>query len=208
MSFDLWIAFAIASAILLAIPGPTVMVVVSYALGRGRVSGLSTVPGVMLGDLTAMTVSLAGAGAILATSATLFSVLKYAGAAYLVWLGIKLWRAKVSPETFGVPLARGSARRMFGNAYLVTALNPKSIAFFIAFVPQFMDPGRSVWGQSAILIATFVLLGGVEATVWSLMAGTLRTRFQKPRALRLMNRIGGSFMIGGGVLMALTRRTV
>jgi threonine/homoserine/homoserine lactone efflux protein len=208
MSFDLWLAFAIASAILLAIPGPTVMVVVSYALGRGRVAGLSTVPGVMLGDLTAMTVSLAGAGAILATSATMFAVLKYAGAAYLVWLGIKLWRAKVSPETFGTPLAHGTARRMFTNAYLVTALNPKSIAFFIAFVPQFMDPGRDVVGQSAILIATFVLLGGIEASVWSLMAGTLRTRFQKPRSLRLMNRIGGSFMIGGGVLMALTRRTV
>lgn len=208
MSFDLWLAFAIASAILLAIPGPTVMVVVSYALGRGRVAGLSTVPGVMLGDLTAMTVSLAGAGAILATSATMFAVLKYAGAAYLVWLGIKLWRAKVSPETFGTPLVHGTALRMFTNAYLVTALNPKSIAFFIAFVPQFMDPGREVVGQSAILIATFVLLGGIEASVWSLMAGTLRTRFQKPRSLRLMNRIGGSFMIGGGVLMALTRRTV
>jgi len=137
----------------------------------------------------------------------MFSILKYAGAAYLVWLGIKLWRAKVSPEGFDQPITNGSPRRMFWNAYVVTALNPKSIAFFIAFVPQFMEPAGDVWSQSAIMIATFVLLGGVEASVWSLMAGTLRARFRKPETLKLINRTGGSFMIGGGLLMALARRS-
>ena len=92
MSFELWMTFALASAALLTIPGPTVLLVVSYALGGGRRTGWATVPGVTLGDFTAMTVSLLGAGAILAASATLFTVMKLAGAAYLVWLGIQLWR--------------------------------------------------------------------------------------------------------------------
>ena len=94
MAFEIWIAFVLASLVLLAIPGPTVMLVVSYALGRGRASAYATVPGVAFGDLTAMTASLLGAGAILSASATMFTVLKLVGAAYLIWLGIQLWRAK------------------------------------------------------------------------------------------------------------------
>lgn len=94
LTIELWVTFAVASAALLAVPGPTVILVVSYALGPGKTSGWATVPGVMSGDFTAMTASLLGAGAILAASATLFSILKYAGAAYLIWLGIKLWRTK------------------------------------------------------------------------------------------------------------------
>ena len=94
MSIELWIAFTLASVVLLAIPGPTVMLVISYALGRGKTSGWATVPGVTLGDFTAMTASLLGAGAVLAASATLFTVLKLLGAAYLIWLGVNLWRAK------------------------------------------------------------------------------------------------------------------
>ena len=93
MSFELWIAFTLGSAALLAVPGPTVMLVVSYALRHGRSSGWATVPGVTLGDFTAMTISMLGAGAIIAASATLFTILKIIGAGYLIWLGIQLWRA-------------------------------------------------------------------------------------------------------------------
>src|SRR3954470_6110799 len=93
MCFENWLAFAAASAILLVIPGPTILLVVSYALGQGWRTALPMAVGVALGDFTAMTFSLLGLGALLATSATLFAVLKLAGAAYLVWLGVKLWRA-------------------------------------------------------------------------------------------------------------------
>jgi homoserine/homoserine lactone efflux protein len=93
MPLELWLAFALASTILLTIPGPTVTLVVSHALAGGRRTGLATVPGVALGDLTAMTISLLGAGAVLAASAALFTVLKLVGALYLVWLGVRLWRA-------------------------------------------------------------------------------------------------------------------
>ena len=207
MSLEIWIAFALASTLLLTIPGPTVMLVVSYALGRGRDSAWATVPGVTLGDFTAMTVSLAGAGAVLAASATLFTVLKLCGAAYLVWLGIGLWRAM--PEKLAID--RGARmqkeyRRMFWNAYVVTALNPKSIVFFIAFVPQFVVANAPLMPQFAILIATFVGLAAVNTVLWAVLVGEMRLRFERPGTLKLINRTDGGFLIGAGVLTALARR--
>ncbi|MHA1108940.1 MAG: LysE family translocator [Alphaproteobacteria bacterium] len=208
MSLEIWIAFALASAVLLAIPGPTVMLVVSCALGRGRGSAWATVPGVALGDLTAMTVSLAGAGAVLAASATLFTVLKLCGAAYLVWLGIGLWRDVPA----GLDIATGDRapkdrRRMFWNAYVVTALNPKSIVFFIAFVPQFVVADAPLLPQFAIMIATFVGLAAVNTSLWAVLVGEMRRRFERPGTLKLINRAGGGFLIGAGVLTALARRS-
>lgn len=212
MSFELWIAFAVASAALVAIPGPTVMLVVSYALGRGRASGWATVPGVVLGDFTAMTVSLLGAGAILAASATLFSILKCFGAAYLIWRGVLLWRSKVSSgglgETgLGQTASSTAGRRMFWNAYVVTALNPKSIVFFVAFVPQFVDATHPMLAQFAILEATFLALAAVNVTLWATLVGEMRSRFARPSTLRLLNRVGGRFLVGAGILTAVSRPT-
>ena len=206
MSFELWLAFAVASSVLLAVPGPTVMLVVSYALGRGSRSGWATVPGVTLGDFTAMTISLAGAGAVLAASATLFTALKLFGAAYLIWLGIKLWRAEPSPEAIGAPARGNGGRTMFWNAYVVTALNPKSIVFFTAFVPQFIVTDRPLLPQFVILEATFLVLATIGAAVWAVLAGELRARFRRPATLKLVNRIGGGFLIGAGLLTAVARR--
>ncbi|MEM8791594.1 MAG: LysE family translocator [Pseudomonadota bacterium] len=205
MDFEIWIAFTLASAALLAIPGPTVMLVVSYALGRGRSSAWATVPGVTLGDFTAMTISLAGAGAVLATSATLFTILKFAGAAYLIWLGIGLWRARPAPSDAPEGM-RASLRGMFVNSYVVTALNPKSIVFFIAFVPQFIDPQGPLLVQMAVLEVTFLALAAANTLLWVLLVGEMRQRFKSPATLRLANRIGGSFMIGAGLLTAMARR--
>ncbi|MDT8343962.1 MAG: LysE family translocator [Thermohalobaculum sp.] len=207
MSIELWLAFALASAVMLAIPGPTVMLVISYALGYGRRSGLATVPGVTLGDFTAMTVSLAGAGAVLATSATLFTALKLAGAAYLFWLGLKLWRA--APQPVGVPggaQVPGDLRRMFWNSYAVTALNPKSIVFFVAFVPQFIDPAAPLLAQVVILEATFLALAALNIALWAVMVGAMRARFRRNSTLRLVNRLGGGLLMAAGALTAVVRR--
>lgn len=206
MSFELWLAFAAASAAMLAIPGPTVMLVVSYALGQGRGTGWATVPGVTLGDFTAMTISLAGAGAVLAASAELFTVLKLCGAAYLVWLGVKLWRAEPMPPGALNVRQKGKARAMFANAFAVTALNPKSIVFFVAFVPQFVDPAAPALPQFMVLEITFLTLAATNAALWAALAGKMRERFRKPQTLRLLNRTGGGFLIGAGVLTALARR--
>ena len=108
MSIELWLAFVAASAVLLAIPGPTVLLVISYALGHGKRSATATVAGVALGDFTAMTASMLGLGALLATSATLLTVMKWVGAAYLIYLGVKLWRARGSEQ-------RSAQRSRFGR---------------------------------------------------------------------------------------------
>jgi threonine/homoserine/homoserine lactone efflux protein len=207
LSLELWIAFTLASAALLAVPGPTVLLVVSYALGRGRSSAVATVPGVTLGDFTAMTLSLLGAGAILAASATLFTAMKLFGAAYLIWLGIQLWRAGGAVDALSRMPSKTDGWRMFWHSFVVTALNPKGIVFFVAFVPQFVDPASPVAGQFVILEATFLVLAAVNVAIWALLAGQMRARFRSPSVVRLVNRIGGSFLIGAGLLTALTRRT-
>ena len=195
MSLEAWIAFTIAAGILLAIPGPTIMLVVGYALGRGRSTAWSTVPGVALGDLVAMTASLVGLGAILATSAMLFTILKWAGAAYLIYLGISLWRAApmlgaAEPET-----DRRDQWRMFGHSFAVTALNPKSIVFFIAFLPQFI-----------VMELTFLTLAVANAAIYAILAGTARDTFRRPSVLKAVNRVGGGLLIGAGTLVAATGR--
>lgn len=210
MSIELWLSFALACMAVLAVPGPTIMLVVSYALGRGRSTGWATVPGVVLGDFTAMTVSLLGAGAVLAASATLFTILKICGAAYLVWLGIRLWR---SPATgpldqavaHGVPRGE-SGRAMFWNAYVVTALNPKGLVFFVAFVPQFLQPGVPVLQQFMIMEATFLVLAGLNAAAWAYAAGRLNSAFRSPALRRTVNRAGGAFLCGAGALTAVARQ--
>ncbi len=163
------------------------------------------VAGVALGDLTAMTLSLAGIGALLAASATLFTVLKWIGAGYLVWLGIRLWRAPVGDLAMAQAEPR-SARAIFGHAYIVTALNPKSIAFFVAFVPQFMNPQLPYWSQAAVLIATFVAMAAINALAYGMLAARARHVIRRPTVQRWVNRTGGSVLIGAGVVTATLRR--
>jgi threonine/homoserine/homoserine lactone efflux protein len=206
MSLEIWFAFAFACAVVLAIPGPTIMLVVSYALGKGRQTAWATVPGVALGDLTAMTISLAGAGALLAASAEAFTVLKLCGAGYLIYLGIKMWREKPEALHDNPDAKRNRPSRMFLQAYIVTALNPKGIVFFIAFVPQFVTAGSPVLPQFIVMTATFVTLAAINVAIWATMAGALRECFRNPDAMRRLTRVGGGVMIGAGLLTALTRR--
>ena len=161
--------------------------------------------GVGLGDFTAMTLSMLGIGALLATSATLFTVLKWAGALYLVWLGIKLLRS--APTALRVPRAQVTARGVYAHAALVTALNPKSIAFFIAFVPQFLRPGAPLLPQFAILIATFVTLATINALAYALAADRLRSAIGRPAVIGWLTRAGGAALIGMGLLTATLRRS-
>ena len=198
MTFETWLAFAAASAVLLVIPGPTVLLVVSYALGQGWRTALPMAIGVALGDFTAMTLSMLGLGALLATSATLFTVLKWLGAAYLVYLGVKLWRAggtlEAAPRTDAV-----SAVRMLGHAWLVTALNPKSITFFVAFLPAFLDPRADFWAQMLVFETTFLLLAFANAFGYALVAARARRLVADPRTIGVVNKVGGGLLVGAGV---------
>ncbi|MEM8645076.1 MAG: LysE family translocator, partial [Pseudomonadota bacterium] len=129
-----------------------------------------------------------------------------AGAAYLVWLGINLWRAKPELADLEQTSASSSNRAMFWNAYIVTALNPKSIVFFVAFVPQFVNPSQPVVPQFVILELTFLVLAALGAAIWAILAGHLRERFRRPETLRRVNSAGAGFLIGAGVLTAATQR--
>ncbi len=197
MSFETWLAFAAASSVLLVIPGPTVLLVVSYALGQGWRTALPMAIGVALGDFTAMTLSMLGLGALLATSATLFTVLKWVGAAYLVYLGIKLWRAggtlDAAPRTDTV-----SAAKMLGHAWLVTALNPKSITFFVAFLPAFLDPKADFLTQMLVFETTFLVLAFANAFGYALVASRARRLASDPRAIGIVNKVGGGLLVGAG----------
>lgn len=208
MSIEVWLAFVAASAALLVIPGPTVLMILSYALSQGRRVALATVVGVALGDFLAMTASLLGLGALVLASATLFQVLKWIGAAYLVWLGIQLLRARPAQ---GRHVESGLAvivpRKVLRHSATVAALNPKSIAFFLAFVPQFIQPAAPMVPQLIILIATFVGLGALVALSYALAAGQMRARISKASTLRMLNRTGGATLIGMGILTATLRRT-
>ena len=205
MPVEHWLAFTAASTALLAIPGPTVMLVVGYALGRGRRTGWATVPGVTLGHLTAMTVSMLGAGAALAASASLFTVLKLAIGGLLIWHGLRLLRrvgsAPDGPEPAGDRQHEVTAT-VFRNAYVVTALNPKSVVFFAAVVPQFIDAGRPALPQFAVLLTTFLALAAANTALWAVLAGELGTRFHGPTTRQLSNGISGGVLIGAGMLTA------
>jgi threonine/homoserine/homoserine lactone efflux protein len=205
MPIDLWLAFVAAAVVLLIIPGPTIALVVGYALGEGRRAALAIVAGVALGDFTAMTLSLLGVGALLAASSELFMALKWIGAAYLVYLGIRLWRAPVSDGDL-TPVDHRSPWTMMAHAYAVTALNPKSILFFIAFVPQFMDPARPLLQQAMILIGTFVALAALNAGLYAVLASRAGAAIRRPRVRRIVNRVGGGVLIGAGALTATLRR--
>ncbi|WP_421998815.1 LysE family translocator [Reyranella sp.] len=198
MSFEAWAAFTAASALLLLIPGPTVLLVVSYALGQGWRTALPMAVGVALGDFTAMTLSMLGLGALLATSATLFTVLKWVGALYLVYLGVKLWRAGGALQATPRQDAT-SAARMLGHAWLVTALNPKSITFFVAFLPAFLDPAADFLTQMAVFEATFLVLAFANAFGYALIASRARAFVANPRSIAIVNRTGGGLLVGAGV---------
>lgn len=204
MSFETWLAFVAASTILVVIPGPTILLVVSYALGRGWKTAFPMAVGVALGDFTAMTLSMLGIGALLATSATVFTVLKWIGAAYLVWLGVKLWRSGGSLAAEPRQDA-ASSLKMLGHAWLVTALNPKSITFFVAFLPQFLDPKGDFWMQMAIFEATFLTLAFANAFGYALVASRARKAVRDPRTIGVVNKIGGSMLIGAGVATVAMR---
>ena len=198
MSFEIWLAFAAASAVLLLIPGPTVLLVVSYALGQGWRTALPMAVGVALGDFTAMTLSMLGVGALLAASATVFTLLKWLGAAYLVWLGVRLWRAGRTIEAMPRRSA-ASAAKMLGHAWIVTALNPKSLTFFVAFLPQFLSPERDFLTQMAVFEATFLVLAFLNALGYALIASRAGAFIESPRAVGLVNKAGGSCLIGAGI---------
>ena len=206
MTAEFYIPFLVATAILLATPGPTILMVVSYALAQGRGVALAVVGGVLIGDFMAMTITLLGLGAVLAASATLFTVMKWAGAAWLAWMGWKMIRTAGRVTADLAEVAARSRATAFRDSAVITLLNPKSIGFFIAFVPQFIDPAAPAAPQFTVMIASFVGLGGLNALAYALLAGQLRRQITRPAILAWLQRVGGAVLIGMAAFTATLRR--
>jgi len=174
------------------------------SLNHGKTSAVPLVAGVLSGDIIAMAVSFAGLGALLATSATLFGIFKWIAAAYLFYLGIKAWRSKVSTGT----LEAGSVEKakMFKEALVVTALNPKGIIFFIAFFPLFIDATKPALQQMLIMATTFLFVSAFSASFYSIFSGLLRSKVKSKKFQSVFNKISGTMLVGAGSITATLQK--
>ena len=204
---EIWIPFALATTLILIIPGPTIILVISQAVTHGRKSVVPLVAGVILGDFTAMTLSLLGLGALLSASAALFSAFKWIGAIYLIYLGIKLWKLNPENDATQYIAENTSARALFKSSFIVTALNPKSIAFFVAFLPQFIDPLKPAVSQLTLFGGTFLAMATLNAARYAIFAGQLSEHIKKRKIRKVFNRCGGSALIGAGIFTASLQRS-
>jgi len=198
MNTEMWLAFTLASTILLIIPGPTILTVISYSISHGYRTKLPLIIAVALGDSTALALSLLGLGALLAESAFWFQVVKWVGGLYLLFLGIRLLRAGINPSEIHQETEHASSRKLFINTYLVTALNPKGIVFFVAFLPLFIDASSNVTHQLWILALTFVALATFNATLYAVFAGKARQLLSSAKTQRVFNFTGGSLLSVAG----------
>lgn len=206
VSPEIWLAFAAAAAVMILIPGPTTLMVMGHTMASGwRVGALSLI-GVTLGDIGAIALSVLGFSALLATSAEAFTVMKWIGAGYLVWLGVKLWRAPAAEMT-PADTGRSTASHAIAQTFLVTLLNPKGILFFAAFLPQFIDPARPLLPQVIVLTLTLNVLAAAIQGCWIAAMGRARNRIMSPRTLKNMNRAGGAMLVGAGLLTASLKRS-
>lgn len=199
-----YLLFLGASLVLLLTPGPAVLYIVARSVEQGRLGGIVSVLGVGLGNLAHVVAAAVGVSAIIAASALAFSVLKYLGAAYLIWLGIKTLRAPLAPIT--LEIEGKPSRRLFCEGAVVATLNPKTALFFLAFLPQFIDPAAgAVWLQILLLGGSFVLLGLTTDGLYAVAAGSLRHLFRDSmRVLRAQKLISGTIYIGLGLMTAVT----
>ncbi len=207
MSLEVWITYIFATTLILIIPGPTIILVISQAVTHGRKSVVPLVAGVVFGDFTAMTLSLLGLGAIMTASASLFTLFKWIGALYLLYLGINLWRADPKSSSIQHGNKDISPRSLFKSSFIVTALNPKGIAFFVAFLPQFISHHESVFKQLLLLGGTFLFLALVNAALYALFASRLREAIKRTSVRKWFNRCGGTALIGAGILTASMQRS-
>ncbi|MFA6265227.1 MAG: LysE family translocator [Pseudolabrys sp.] len=202
MNWQLFSAFLLIAAILFIIPGPIVTLVIATGAQRGIRAALTTIIGTMLGSAVLLTAIALGLSWVLNLSAQLFDIMRWAGAAYLVWLGIQAWRSAGQPVVAAEP--RGHV--YITRGFFVAVTNPKTIAFFTAFLPQFIDPALPVGFQLAVMCTTSVLLAGVLDSAWGIAAGLGRAWFLKPHHNKILGRISAVVLMGGGVWLSLARR--
>lgn len=209
MHFSVLLAFTVALAIAVALPGPGIFAVVSCAIGRGFREALAMVGGIVLGDLIYFCLAVLGLAALARSMGNLFIAVKFAGAAYLVWLGVKLWRerpvapahAAASAGAIGVAAKVGAGRSFLGG-FLVTAGNPKAIAFYAGLLPTFIDLPTLSAGEAVVMGGIVVVTVGAIMAAYAALAAGSRQFLASPARMRLLNRGAGTMLIGSGVTVA------
>ena len=207
MSWPLWLAFFAASWAISISPGPGAVAVMSASLNHGFARGYFATFGLVLGLWTQLVVVAAGLGAVIATSALAFAVVKWLGVAYLVWLGVRQWRAPARPMTVDATEAKPmTRRRIVAEAWLLNAVNPKGTAFMLAVVPQFLTPAEPLVPQYMVIAATLSFTDLVVNAGYAALAARLLPLLRTPARLRTVNRDFGGFFVALGVLLATFKR--
>ena len=197
--------FALAAFLLAVVPGPAVLYIVAHSVHGGRRAGVVSAFGIASGGLVHVLAAVIGLSALLAASAEAFTVVKLLGAAYLVWLGIRTLLSR--DERIGGRRVEPTLGRTYRRGVVVNVLNPKTALFFLAFLPQFVDPDGSTRGQLAVLGLTFVLIALASDLVWALVAGTAGGVLRRSRTfLRIQRYVSGTIFLGLGALAATAGR--
>lgn len=208
MDIHLFFAFCLAFTILAILPGPIVTLVVANSLNYGTRSGLATVTGANVGNTLLLGAIAVGLVTIFSLVSEVFAVVRWIGAGYLIWLGVKAWRASPD-ETSAVPSSTTprSDRAVFLQGFVVAVTNPKAITFFIAFLPQFVDPHLPAAPQLLALSTASVVIGVLSDGVYALLAGRVRGWLTAPGRRRLQSQLAGTLLIGTGCGLLLVGRS-
>jgi threonine/homoserine/homoserine lactone efflux protein len=199
MNWELFGAFLVITAVLIVTPGPIVTLVIATGVSQGVRAALITVAGTSVGNALLLGAIAFGLNWVLQNAATLFELLRWAGAAYLIWLGIQAWR-----HAGAVTVVRAGSVN-FSRGLAVALSNPKTIAFFTAFLPQFVDSHLPAARQLVVMCAVTALLAALSDSVWAIASGLGRAWFMNPARARWLGRLSGAVLIGG-VWLSLARR--
>jgi homoserine/homoserine lactone efflux protein len=201
MNWHLFAGFLLITVVLILTPGPIVTLVISTGATRGVRAGLVTVAGTSLGNAVLLAAIALGLSWVLGHAAYLFEILRWAGVAYLLWLGVRAWHSARRPQA----AVRGGQVH-FWRGFLVALSNPKTLAFFTAFLPQFVDPGRPAGPQLALMCVVSILMAAVSDSCWAVASGLGRAWFMQPARARLLTRASALSLVGGGIWLSLARR--
>ena len=204
MVLSLWLGFLLAAILIAVSPGPGAAVAMSCGLRYGYAAALRSIFGLESALLIQLTIVAVGLGALLTASALAFDIVKFCGAAYLVWLGIQKWRT--APQELQDAKPPMSSNALFVEGLLVNLANPKAIVFIAALTPQFIDPTRPQWLQFLIIAATMCTVDIVVMSGYALLATRLRHWLHDPKTLKAQNRFFGGVFVGAGLLLASTGR--
>lgn len=199
MTADSYITFLIASLVITFLPGPTVLLLVHYALQYGRWAGRFTIPAVIVGDIVALNLAFIGLGAALKLFPESFITLKIIGGLYLLGLGVSSLLSKESLENENQTMSKPPGRRIFTHVFFVTAFNPKTIIFFLAFFPQFINPAANTLNQLLLMGFSFIVLGIIGATIYDMAASRISIWIKKSSAQKTVHITTGILLCGLGL---------